>query len=342
MDRSRSRSTAPGAVALVTLAVHAFTNGQYGLFRDELYFIACGRHPAWGYVDQPPLAPLIDAASMWLSGPDRIWLFRMPAALAHAGTVLLTGLLARRLGGGSFAALLASLTAAIVPLLLVGGHLLSMNSFEPLLVVALATTLVAIADGGDERLWLLAGGLVGVGVLNKHSMVFFAACFFGALLITPARRLLRSRWTALGAALALLLILPHALWQLRAGLPMLELLRNGQLHKNAPFSLPGYLIGQLVELNPVSALVWAAGVLWLAFAARARRYRFLALAWALAVALFAVLHGKVYYVAPAYPMLLAAGGAAWEKTTPWRWVRGATLAVILVGGAAIAPLAIPI
>ena len=336
-----SRWTAPGLVALATVLVHAATNGRYGFFRDELYFIACGRHPSWGYVDQPPLAPLISAASMWLSGPDRLWLYRMPAALGHGGLVLLTGLFARRLGGGTFASVVAALGSAFAPLLLVHGHILSMNSFEALLVLSVVTCAVAILDGGDRRLWLLAGALIGVGLLNKHSMVFFAASSLLALAILPTRRELRSRWTALGAAAALLIALPHAVWQLRAGLPMLELLRNGQLYKNAPFELATFLKGQFVEMNPIVSLIWLSGLLWLLLAGEARRHRFVGVMYLLVLALMAAMRAKVYYVAPAYPMLIAAGGVCWEKLARPLWARLSAIAAVAAAGLAIAPIVIP-
>jgi len=319
--------------AAAVLCLHVLTSGGYGFFRDELYFVACGKRLAWGYVDQPPLIALVARLS-WELAQGSVLLFRLPAAAAHAALVFLTGRLALRLGGGPFAAALAGACAAIAPLLLAGGYLLTMNAFEPLLWLGVVSVVVEVLRGSDRRLWLAAGALAGAGVLNKHSMVFFVACLLVALLAS-ARHVLRSRWLLAGSVLAVLLVLPHALWQVGHGFPMIELLR-AQAWKNAPFALGAFASGQIVEMHPLTAPVWIAGAILLL---RSAELRPLGVAFGLNLILFAALKAKVYYCAPLYPALFAAGGVAIERLLRWR-VRWAAVALVAVGGLATAPLAV--
>jgi 4-amino-4-deoxy-L-arabinose transferase-like glycosyltransferase len=330
-------------IALATLIAHALTNGGYGWFRDELYFVACGRQPAWGYVDQPPLTPLLAAASAWASGPSALWLFRMPVALAHAGTVLITGLFAQQLGARAAGIALACIAAALGPALLAGGHLFTMNAFEPLLWTAAALLVARLLHGGDwRRLWWPLGALIGLGLLNKHSILFFATSLLVALLISKQRRILWSPYALAAALLASVLALPNALWQWRHGLPMLELLRNGQLYKNAPFQLREYLLGQLGGQGPLAALLAIAGLLWLLFAERARPVRALGLSFLVVQVLFVALHAKSYYATPAFPLLFAAGGAAFEALALPRLARAGAIGALALTGALLAPVVVPV
>jgi len=276
------RSRAPLALALLTLALHLCILGRYGWFRDELYFLACGRHLAWGYVDQPPLIALVSRVAYALSFGSLV-LYRLPAAVAHAGLVYLAGRFAGRLGGG---AVLACVAVAFAPIYAVDGHLLTMNAFEPLLYLAVCALVLQLLRGGDARLWLGVGALTGLGILNKHSFALHAGCLLLALLLTPQRRALASRWFAAGVALSALMVLPHAVWQARAGFPMLELLA-AQKWKNAPWTPREFLVQQLLQLNPLAALAGLFG-LWLLW----REARPLALAFLLQISLFAALKGK--------------------------------------------------
>ncbi|MBN1203445.1 MAG: glycosyltransferase family 39 protein [Myxococcaceae bacterium] len=329
------------ALSAGTVALHLLFAGRYGYFRDELYFIACGQRLAWGYVDQPPLIALAARLAATLFGESLVGLRTLPA-LAAGGLVALTGWLTRRLGGGTYAAALAGVAFALAPFFLFGGHTLTMNAFEPLFWTGCAALLVELIRTGERRLWLAVGALVGVGVLNKHSMGFFAVCLALGLLLTPQRRLMRSRWLVLGGLLAVLLVLPHVLWQLQHGWPMFELLRNGQLYKNAPFTLGEFLSGQLLNLHPLFAPLWLAGLGFLLFAPSGRAWRALGLGFLLLFGLYIALKAKAYYLAPAYPMLLAAGAGVLERAVRGALPRAAVLTVLLAGGAALVPLALPV
>lgn len=312
-----------GLLALGTLGLHLVCGGNYGWFRDEMYFLACGRRLAWGYVDQPPLIALVSRLSHALSG-EHVWLYRLPAAIAHAATVLLAGIFAQRQKGGPFAVALACVCVALAPIDVGQGGLLTMNAFEP--VLYLSVVLLAL-----EGRWLAVGALTGIGILNKHSFAFYAVCLLAGVLTEPK---LRSRRILLAPAIAALIVLPHAIWQVRNGFPMLELLA-AQKWKNAPWTLPGYLVEQLLEMNPLALPVVLAG-LWLA----ARELRPVAIAFVLEEVLFGALKGKPYYVAPAFLPLFAMGAVALERIHS-RW-RAAIPAAIGLSGLALAPIAIPL
>lgn len=323
----------------LALALHLAAASRYGFFRDELYFVVCGQRLAWGFVDQPPLFPALAALSFH-AAHGSVLLFRLPAFLIHAATSLGAGLLARRLGGAAFAVALAGLCVATSPLLLGLGHLMTMNALEPLLWLACAAVVLRLtgpqgAQPPDPRLWLLAGALAGVGMLNKHSMAFFVACLLAGV-AAGAPRMLRTRWLAAAALLALLIVAPHLLWQWRHGFPMLELLRNGRLHKNAPFAPAQFFLEQLTDPGPLHALVWIPGALWLVL-----RRRAVGLACVLLIALYFVLQAKAYYAAPVYPILFAGGAVAIERAfrSPARLLLPA---LAIAEGVAFAPLAIPI
>src|SRR6266436_6891124 len=186
-----------GAVALL---LHLLTNGRYGYFRDELYCIACGRHLAFVYVDQPPLSILLLRLSQILLG-DSLFAIRLLPALAGAAAVALTGLIARELGGRRWAIALACAGSLCALFNLAVGNFFSMNAFEPLLWMGCVYLFVRIINGGSPTLWLWFGVLLGLGIENKHSTVFFGVGIFAGLLITPERRHFASKWIWLGGAI---------------------------------------------------------------------------------------------------------------------------------------------
>lgn len=324
----------------LTFLVHFALNGRYGFFRDELYFIACGRHLAWGYVDQPPLVAVMARFGELLGGGS-LWGFRVPANAAAAACVVLTGLLVTRLGGGRFAVALAAVLVALGPDMLVRGHLLTMNAFEPVLWLALVYVLTYMLRKQDARPWPIVGLLVGVALLNKYSALFLVAGLVLGLLATPQRSLLRSLRLVLAVGLAALLVLPNLLWQAALDWPMLELLRNGQLHKNAPFTLGGFLSQQVLMLGPPAVLASLAGAVWLLRAPQARPFRPLALGLLAVELLFVLGKAKPYYPTALFPPLIAAGAVRLGHIRS-ALGRAAALTVALVPGLVVAPLAVPV
>lgn len=332
---------APRALAVLAFALHAACGGRYGIFRDELYFIACGRRLAAGYVDQPPGIALVarlasELAGTWVPG------LRLPAWLASAATVLLAGRLAARLGGGAAGAALASAATLACGVLLALGHYLTMNAFEPALVLALALLLVRLADGADPRLWVAAGGVAALAVLFKYTAALVALALLAGMAATAARRALRTRWALAGAAVGLLGVLPNLAWQLAHGLPFLELVRNGQLQKNAPTSPAAFALGLLRDANPFLAPLWVGGLAWLLLRGAAPAARALGIGAALHLALLAATGGKAYYAAPVLPLLLAAGAAAAAPLLRRPALRRAAPALAILTVAPALPLALPL
>ncbi len=331
-------------LSAVALLVHIITNGRYGYFRDELYYIACGRHLACGYVDQPPLSILLLRLSEILLG-DSLFAIRLLPALAGAATVALTGAIVRELGGREWAVALSCAASLFALFNLAVGNFFSMNAFEPLFWTGCIYLFVRIVNGGSPTLWLWLGALLGLSLENKHSTAFFAAGIFVALLLTPERRYFAGKWIWLGGLIAFAIALPNILWQARHHWPTYELLSNiAHSNKNVPLSPAQFIVQQVVLMNPGTFPLWLAGLLWLFGSRDGRRHCALGIIYLVTLAEFIVLHGKSYYLAPAYPMLFAAGSVAVEQVFAARlkWLKPVSLGVILVTGALFAPLALPI
>jgi 4-amino-4-deoxy-L-arabinose transferase-like glycosyltransferase len=212
-------------IAAAVAGVLVGSSSGYGYHRDELYFLAAGKHLAWSYADQGPLTPLIARAISEIA-PNSLTVLRVPAALAAAVTVLLTGMLAREFGGGRRAQALAAASAAVASIVLVTGHGLSTSTFDLLAWTALTWLVVRAVRGGDDRLWLLAGAVLGVGLLNKPLPAFLAIGLFAGVLVAGPRRLLRNRHVWSGAAIALVLWVPWIAWQAGHGWPQLDVSRS--------------------------------------------------------------------------------------------------------------------
>src|ERR1022692_3252914 len=213
------------SLAAVKLILHLYAGRYYGYFVDELYNLALARHLAWGYVDVAPMIALIGRIELTLFG-DSLSAIRLASALAGAGLVLLTGAMARELGGRRFAQGLAALCVLLAPGILALDHFLNVNAFEPLCWMGCALLLIRIINTGDEKLWLWFGLLAGVGLETKHSMLIFGFALLAGLVLTPERKHLFSRWLLLAGLLAFLLFLPNLLWNIHNHFPFLELQEN--------------------------------------------------------------------------------------------------------------------
>ena len=328
-------------LGLSTLALHLVVNRGYGFSRDELYFIVCGERLAWGYVDQPPLTPLVAALSYHLSGGSLV-LFRLVPALAMSATVALTAEFARLLGGGRFAQWLAGLSVMGGMVFLAFGLFVSTDLFQPLTWLACSWCVVRLAQTGDERWWVPFGAVTGFSLLGKYLIAFFLASLAVGLLATPLRRSLRRPWIYVGAALALAIVAPNLLWQARHGWPFLELGSAGVKGKNLPLSPLAFLAQQVLLVGPGAAPIWMAGLWWLARRPVLPVYRAFAIAWVVLVAVLVSLHGKAPYATPIYPVLLAAGAVAIERWFRGPAARGAVVAAVAAGGIALAPMAVPV
>lgn len=335
------------ALAGFKLVLHLLLANGYGYFRDEMYFLDCGRHLAFGYVDHAPLIGLVARAALALGGS--LVALRLFPALAGAMLVALVMLMAWRLGGGRFAQGLAGLAVLVAPVFLAVHGVLTMNAFEPVFWMGAAYVLIRLVQTGDARMWIAVGALLGLGLENKHSTAFFGIAVGVALLLSPERRWLRTPWPWLAVALALALFLPNIVWQVQHGFPTLEGL--GNVRRTGKNVVPGpvdFVAQQVLLLHPVLLPLWLAGLAWL-FAAARGRYRLLGWTYVVFFALLFALEGKNYYLAPVYPMLFAAGAVAvdaaldrWARTRGRRWPKAVIVAVVVAAGAALAPLTLPI
>ncbi len=331
-------------IAALGVALHAAAIGRYGIFRDELYYVACGRQLAWGYVDHPPGVALLARISEALFGARPEGLRILPI-LAGGLVVFLAGWIAKDLGGGRFAEALASLATLVAPVFLFVFHYLSMNVIDALVWTLLGWVLLKLLRGGDPRLWLAFGAIAGLGLLNKVSVAFLGAGVVVGLIATPERRLLANRWPWIGGALAMVLFAPHLAWQASHGWPLLEFAANAAAHKNVHYAPPAFLGEQVQQMHPLTFPLWLGALSWCAFAREGRRYRAVAIAYVAIFALLVAQGGKPYYLAPAYPLLFALGAfafAGWLASRNVAWPKPVVLLLLATGGAATAPLTLPI
>ncbi|HEX9942445.1 MAG TPA: glycosyltransferase family 39 protein [Thermoanaerobaculia bacterium] len=337
-----------GGIALASVLLHLPFLRSYGWFRDEFYYVVCGRHLDFGYVDHPPFVALV-ARLVTAACGDSLAALRLVAALTGAAVVYLAGRIARELGGGLLAQGLAALCALIAPVYLSLFHIFTMNCFDVLFWTLGALVVVRILETGNPRLWLLFGLIAGIGLQNKHSLLFFGLGVLAGVLLTPERRTLRSPWIWLGGAVAVLLFLPNVLWEVAHGWPTLEFVRNAEAHKNVALSPVEFLAQQVLLMHPLTLPVWLAGLGWYLFSRPGRPFRLLGWIYLTALAVLLTQNSKPYYLAPSYPFLFAAGGTAiegWLARLRQPRLRpalaGAMLLLLIVGGAVIAPLVVPI
>jgi 4-amino-4-deoxy-L-arabinose transferase-like glycosyltransferase len=302
------------AITAILGAVLVATSGAYGYHRDELYFLACGQHLAWGYPDQPLFVPLV-ARLMSDIAPTSLVVLRLPSAVAAVAAVALTGLLARELGGGRGAQVFAAGAVAASALLVGGGHTLNTTIFG-LVVWALVFLLVMrILRTADERLWLLVGFVVGFGLLDSDLVAFLIFAVVVSLLLVGPRTAFRSPWLYAGGLVAVAMWMPYLLWQAGHGWPELKVaqsIANGGSGTSTPrwFLLPGQLVLVSLFLSPV----WIAGLIRLLRDGALRRWRALGVAYLVLAATFIITGGKIYYLGGMLPLLLAAGA---EPVMEW-------------------------
>ncbi|TMB17082.1 MAG: glycosyltransferase family 39 protein [Deltaproteobacteria bacterium] len=340
----RSDVTMLASVALAKLALHLVLSGRYGYWIDELYFLACGDHLAWGYVDLPPLVAAVAKGSRLLLG-DSLLAIRFLSAVSGALLVFLAGRIAWELGGSRFAQIAAAVAVLIAPVYLALHGVLTMNAFEPLFWMTCAWISIRMVRREDPRYWLPFGLVAGGGFLNKYSMAFFAIALAVGLLLTAQRRLLFTRWMPAGALLALLVALPNLLWQIDHGWPTLEVLRNAKLYQHQPVTPLEFVQGQIQIVHPLTFPLWLAGAVFLLRNRSAKPFRFLGWTFLVSFVWFMAMQAKTYYLAPIYPLPMAAGSVALERLSARSrlgWLRPAALATLLVGGALLAPYALPV
>jgi 4-amino-4-deoxy-L-arabinose transferase-like glycosyltransferase len=335
-------------LALGRIVLHMLTNGQYGFHRDELAMLDDARRLAWGYVAYPPLTPFVTRIAFDLFGPSLPGL-RLPSVLAQAVIMVLAGLTARALGGRRAAQMLAAVAVAAAPLSLVQATMFQYVSFDYLWWVLTAYLVIRLLKSDDPRWWLGIGVTVGLGLMTKYTMAYLVAGLVVGVLLTRARRYLRTPWPWAAAGIALLLVLPNLVWQAQHDFISLTFLTSIHARDIAIGRTAGFLTDQLIApANPFTIPLWIAGLYFYLLAPAGRRYRALGWMWVIPFGLFLVTQGRGYYLAPAYPMLLAAGSVLWEDwvarlSSGWsRVVRWGTWIAVVAGGVTVGAMLLPI
>jgi len=321
------------------LLVHFYSTWHDSFLRDELYYLACSRHLAWGYVDQPPLIALIAWMVRSTIG-DSLAAIRLLPALAGAGEIVLTALIARELGGEKVAQGLSALSVLVAGGILGVDSFLSMNAFEPLFWMGCAFIVIRIVKTGDQKLWIWFGILAGLGLENKHSMLIFGAGLVVGLILTPQRKAFASPWIWIAGAIAFVIFLPNLLWNIEHHFPFIELQKNiRHSGRDVPLSPLAFLGQEIVTMNPLTLAVWLGG-LWFYSTQAGKPFRALGWAWIFSAVVIVTISPRVYYLYPAYPLLFAAGAVFWERQAHWRryvWPIG-----LVVSGIVAAPFAVPL
>jgi len=361
-------------LALIKLMIHFISNGflNYGYFRDELYYLACSDHLAWGYVDQPPLSIFLLAISRILFGSS-IFALRLFPALAGAVTVFLTGLMVRRLGGGKFAQALAAVAVIASSAFLSFNTFFSMNAFDILFwTLGFYFIIIIIKEAPHDRTravnpgrmktdttncaasrspmpwgWLWLGLIIGLGLLNKISMIWFIGGFVVGLLLTAHRKKILTAGPWLAALVAAVLFLPHIIWQIVNDFPTLEFMRNATTEKMAAVPFLQFISSQINMIHPVIFLLCFIGLLYFLLDKQGKQYRLFA--WMYLVIFLLLMFSRTSrpgYLAPFYPILIAGGAKVFETfTNTIKWRRGLRpiyLTLIIAVGIIVTPLTLPV
>jgi len=337
--RSWFRDPAALTIGLAVLTLHAACAGRYDVFRDELYFIVCGRHPAFGYVDQPPLVPLLAAGTYALGA--QTWLLRLPAVLAAGGLVWLAVAFVRLLGGRAGAAWTAAIAVGFAPMFMALTATLNTTTFELLAWTAIAYALARAALLDDRRAPLWGGAVAGVALEAKYALASWLIALALGVALTPQRRLFARKELWLGLALAAVIAAPSIVWQALHGWPFAELVAAAH-GKDADTPALAFLVNQMFVMNPLLAPVWIAGFVAPFVRSELSALRFLAIAFVAQTALTIATHGKDYYLAAAYPTVFVLGAVFWEGVVRAAAPRAAYLAVAVALSLVVAPIALPV
>lgn len=335
----RSETAVLAYLAFVSLAAHLLVANNYGYFRDELYYMADGRHLAFGYVDQPPLIGWL-AALVHITLGDSLLAIHILPAIAGACLIFVTGLMARELGGGRFAQVVAALGSVVALSYLATASIFSMDVLDELWWAVCAYLIMRIIRRNEPRLWMLFGAVAGVGLLTKATMLFLGFAVVVALLLTRDRVVFRAPWLWIGGAIAGLFFLPYVLWNAVNGWPTIEFWRHyGGLTAGGPIN---FFANQILIMNPLTLPLVIAGLYFYFRTEAGRPYRTLGGVYVVLYVVFTVINAKPYFLAPAYTFLYAGGAVVFEQMARRGWIRPAYLAALALSGLLFAPLTMPL
>jgi hypothetical protein len=340
----RGLITIPNGAALFFLILTLFTAERYGFFGDELYYFACSKHLAWGYVDHPPMVALLTFLSTHIFG-ETMFSLRLMSGLAGAITVLLTALIARDLGGGKFSQSLAALSICFAPAFPAMSSFFSMNPVDIMLCALFVVLFVRVIKAPSGTKWIGLGILLGAGLLNKYTFLVLGFALLVSLVITKRWSILRSPWLYVSGTVGLLIFVPHIVWQIYHGWPTLEFMHNATEYKNLSLSPFAFLSQLAIGLNPFTLPLWLSGLAYLFFSRHVKEFRFLGWTTMVFLLVYMVQNSKAYYVLPIFPIVLAAGAVAVERFSlimEARWPRWISLSILIVSGTILMPLAVPV
>lgn len=331
-----------GMLAFMKFLIHLITNDNYGYFRDEFYYIAASKRLELGYVDFPAFIALVALFTREFIGESQVALRFFPS-IAGALIVFITGLMARDLGGGRFAQIVAALCSLVAANILAFSTVFSMDAFEQLFWVTACYIVLRIIQTGNSRLWLVFGLVAGLGLFTKMTILYFGFSLFIGLLLFN-RKELRSPWFWLGGLIAVTFVVPYLIWQIRYGWPTLEFWSNygGKIISYSPI---GFIRQQVVTMNPINVPFWIAGLYYFLFTQNGKPYRVFGWSFLILLFLFAFGNAKFYFLTAAFPIVFAAGGVVFENLTRDRfrpWGRPTTIAALSISGAIMAPMVLPI
>jgi 4-amino-4-deoxy-L-arabinose transferase-like glycosyltransferase len=315
----------------VTMAVA----DRYGWHRDELYYLASSRHPALGYVDYPPITPLLARLDQAVF-PGSLPALRLFTVLAGAGIIVVAALIARELGGNQLAQALAALAVLISPMFVGANILYQTVSFDELVWAIACLLFVRLLRGADPREWLLLGLVFGIGLETKYTVIGLGIAMLVGLLATRSRQLLASPWPWLSFGIAILLLVPNLVWQVGHNW---DSVAYTIAHRGATDGPIAYVLQQLLLAGPQLLPIVLMGVWWLWHDERLRAGAVTIIAVEL---FFLLVGGKAYYPAPIYPLTYAAGAIWFVEAVRQPWIRRLLVAVAVAITLVLLPIGLPI
>jgi hypothetical protein len=335
-------------LALADFIVHMFFATSYGYFRDELYYIVSGtQHLSLGYVDFPPLIAYV-AALVNVFTKDSLISIHFVSAVNGALLVFVAGMIARELGGGRRAQLLAAFSTFVTLVFLADGSIFTPDSLDQLWWSLFAYLVIRIVKRREPKLWIVAGLVLGIGLLTKLTILFFATALILSFLAIPsARKYVRSKWVTFGGLLSFAFILPMIYWNAINGWPMVHfyLEFKHDISGGGPLS---FFSNQLTGISILNFPIFIMGLYFYLRSNEGSALRALGLSYILLYAFMTALSMKPYYLAPIYPMLFAGGALLIEKSSiskkgMLRWLGSKPfVACLIVVAILLAPLAMPI
>jgi Dolichyl-phosphate-mannose-protein mannosyltransferase len=333
------------SISLLNLFVYLVTTAffSYGIFRDELYYIACANRPAFGYVDHPPLSIWILGAWKFLFG-DSMFVIRIVPAIISSITIFMIGLFTIRLGGGKTAAIISTLAFMFSPIFLGISTIYSMNIFDFFFWITSAYIFLRIIQTENKNLWILLGLVIGFGLMNKTSMLWLCAGIFIGIIFTPLRKELKTKYPYIAAVIALIIFAPFIIWNITHDFAHLEFMRNAASRKYGGLTPVSFILDQILILNPLSILIWLPGIIFYFFNKESKQYRTIGFIWLTTFIILVInWHSKGEYVAASYQLLFAGGAVLIEKWSSKKaWLKYSLVIPALLFGIFLSPFARPL